>query len=260
MNMSKLGSLPLPAVAVFLVRMEVLVIPRLLSGFVALVLAGLAVGLPIVLTEAGTSKSTSDTKNAYAQFSYVDSSTGHQFEVWVWATEGTFSYSSPGNNSGAKSNRPYGSTRPHGPDSFSDEYVNVQIDELDANFDVIASYSGFAQPDELVIEGDLSSGHLVADVDMYEQVGDPEGPYLEVFDSTATVELDWTATGALTTYRSNDRSQTRSPRSSYHSISVDTYRQATANGEILFHSMNLAQGGSEFAELSTSDRRTLFQY
>jgi hypothetical protein len=72
------------------------------------------------------------------------------------------------------------------------------------------------------------------------------------------VNLDFTATGPLVTSKDSFRSHIKSPRQTYRTVTTNARRTATASGRIIVDGVNLAAAGSQYADISTFDSRSMF--
>jgi hypothetical protein len=236
---------------------------RLIIGAIVLVMAATAIGLPLALTEAGNSRSTSDSKSIEAHYWYTDPLSGDQTFVSVYGSEHQQTIhntaTGPANSQRATANRGRAnSPRANPRQSFSSDWVSVYIDHFTGQPETSYFATGSASPTVLSIDRRLDSATLVASVDVYRWVFQG-GIVFSEFAYTVDIELEFAASGSLSKTRNNFRSHTQSPRTRYHSITTSSHRPATVTGIISADGRNLADGVLQFASIATYDSKSRFQ-
>lgn len=249
-------------------------INRIITGLIALAIGALAIGLPIVLTEAGTSTTGTD-RTLNASFEYEDPATGDRYYATVFASISQYSQTTTGGggNGGAgsgrvKSERPRGSSseRPGGGNSgkpsgggttqtWVSSNLDVYIDRFGANGNWLGSGDGYTGSAAITVAADLASGSVRATVPFY--IYRPDGSFE---NTTIAVDLAFTATGALVTTRERYSFNIKSPRQSYRSMTTTSRRIASATGNLEVGSaftgsgtIDIAANGGYYAEIANYD-------
>jgi hypothetical protein len=240
---------------------------RIAAGAVVLLLAAVAIAVPLALTEARVSRSTSESMSVQAYYSYTDPLSGDQIFVSVLGSEHEQTIhntaTGPANSQRAAANRgransPRNSPRANNPRSFSSNWVSIYIDHVAPQQETSYFATGSASPTVLSIDRTLTSARLVASVDVYRWVLQ-EGIEFSEFAYTVEIHLEFSASGPLSKTRDNFRSQAQSPRTRFHSITTTSHRPATVTGTISADGRNLADGVLQFAAIATYESKSLFQ-
>lgn len=233
---------------------------RLLTGALALIIAGAAVAIPIMLTEAGT-RSTSSVALAQASFEYTDPGTGYHYYGYASGQIGTTTSTSSGGGGGGGgggSQKPHISGKPSSGYTYTFEDVWAYIDVYDAEWNFIGGWDGSLSNGGagfgVDVAGDLSSAHLEANIAAY--------GYGAFDDQTAEllVDLEFVATGAAQTSRDRYQSHIKSPRQSYAYSTTSARRPAEATGTLGVGGVNVAEDGSQYAVIGLSDLRARSSY
>ncbi len=246
---------------------------RILTGVAALLVAALAIALPIVLTEAGTSTSTSDGRTLNASFEYVDPSTGDEYYGNIYASLSVYTQNTndpggggSGGSGRAKSGRAGGgnSQKPSGGggggSTFISNDISLYIERYTAGGAVYGD--GYTNSGDIIIAGDLSSGRVRATV--------PFAFYTEAAgyqETTVEVDLTFAATGALVTSRERYSSHVKSPRQSLSYMTTTSRRTASATGQFVVGDgftgggdIDLGAGGAYYAEIATYESKSRSSY
>jgi hypothetical protein len=242
---------------------------RIIATAAALVIGGLAIALPIVIpyvmTEAGTSTQSSNGINLNAAFVAVDAATGDNLYIYVsgFMYQQTYNAPNPPPTGGGGSSRTHTSQRANsdrtktggnGPTTYSQTSFNMQISRYTSQGEFVSQSEAFGTPSTFQVATDLSAGKLAGtfELDTYDTSGQ------EIAQTQVHVNVDFTATGALVTTKDSFRSHIKSPRQTYRSVSTNSHRTATASGVVMVDGVNLAAGGSQYADISTFDSRSMF--
>lgn len=248
---------------------------RIVTGIAALLIGTLAIGLPIMLTEAGTSTSTNYDRTLNASFEYTDPATGDQYYGTIYASLSEYRNRTNDNGGGnggggsgrAKSLRPRGgnSDRPSGgggTQTWTSNYINVYMDRYNSDGQWVAELYGYSSNGTIIIAGDLSSGSVVGTLaaDIYR----PDDTY---DTGTVSVNLNFAATGALVTSRERYSEHIKSPRQRYVSMTTTARRPAAATGSMTAPpaftgngGLNVAQNGAYYAQIATYDNKSRSSY
>ena len=243
-----------------------IMLSRVLTALVAIVFTGVAITVPIMLTEAG-SRSAVEYEAVEAIFAYADPITGEVVTVILIASDQRTSNqttgvddSQTGGSSRARSLRPGQSERPKGgnSDRAHGNERTANLDQLEVfvtrNFGPSPmTFQGVIQPTRLWIAADLSSAHLTATIDL----STPIRPGVTPQRLRAAIDLEFTATGPLDTDESSSGYHVKSPRQSFSSESESARRDAIATGVVEIEGLNLAQDGSTHAVISSHSSKTV---
>ena len=211
------------------------------AGAVALACA--AIGIPMWL-EAGTSSTnTASGASLVADFQSTNAVSGAVFAGSVNAETTTQSFSShttgPENSSRADSTRAGDAAQ-----TVTFSYISVSGWLTDEQGQPIAQGFGSGTPTTLTVSNDLSTGKLVAQVDL-----DISGPLGYIGRFPISIDLDFNAIGGLQTSRDIGHTHVQSPRALYETHQTYSLRNAQATGTALLLGLDLAADGSTYAQI-----------